>query len=151
MRYKFSITATNGPVIETGSNLFTVTSTLHGTTKPIFQLPTRFSDNSSNGEIGDYPISMILYKRDQQNSTSFITVRKWSCGKVMFSQAYVKNSVPGGRCTPPWADPPGTHPPWANTPPGRQSPWAESPHHQTPTAADGTHSTGMHSCFDLII
>ena len=42
-----------------------------------------------------------------------ITVRKRSCGKVMFSQACVKNSVHReGRCTPPWPDTHGqTHTP----------------------------------------
>ena len=72
-----------------------------------------------------------------------ITVRKWSCGKVMFSQACVKNSVHrGGGCTPPrqtppldrhpgqttpWADTPLVDTPWANTPPGRHPPSIRRP------------------------
>ena len=46
--------------------------------------------------------------------------------------------------------PPGQTPPWqadrhlwAGTP----LPWANTPPSQTATAADGTHPTGMHSCF----
>ena len=60
-----------------------------------------------------------------------ITVRNSSCGKAMFSQAYVKNSVRGGgvhpsRQTPlPAADteqtpPPGRHPSGQTTPPPHQ-------------------------------
>ena len=82
-----------------------------------------------------------------KNPTNQIfTARKRSYGKVMFSQACVKNSVHRGRCKPPWADTPlGRHPvPPRQTPLlGRHPP----PHHQTATAADGTHPTGMHSCF----
>ena len=55
-----------------------------------------------------------------------ITVRKQSCGKVMFSEACIP------ACT--GADPPGRIP-------TRQTP----PPQQTATAADGTHPTGMHS------
>ena len=71
-----------------------------------------------------------------------ITVRKRSCGKVMFSQACVKNSVHRGKVyTPQQADTPsGQTPPKADTTP--PSPMA--------TAADGTHPTGMHSsCFTI--
>ena len=76
-----------------------------------------------------------------------IAVRNSSCGKVMFSQAYVKNSVHGsGRCTARQADIPlGSHPVlWEDTPPPGQT-----PRHQTATAADDTHPTGMHSCFTI--
>ena len=48
----------------------------------------------------------------------------------MFSQASVKNSVHGGGV-----------PPWADTPRADCSPL------KTATTADGTHPTGMHSCF----
>ena len=88
----------------------------------------------------------------------FFTVRKRSCGKVMFSQAYVKNSVGevsasvhAGIHTPPWANtplgrhppgqtpPPGRHPlvdiPRAD-PPGRHPPGQTPPPQQTATAAD---------------
>ena len=51
------------------------------------------------------------------------TVRKRSCGKIMFSQACVKKSVGGGVCQ------------TRQTPPGRQTP---PPPKQT--------ATGMHSC-----
>ena len=53
-----------------------------------------------------------------------------SCGKVMFSQVCVKNSVHGGRCTPPWQTPP---------PPGRHLP------PEMATESGGRHPTGMHS------
>ena len=71
-----------------------------------------------------------------------ITVRKRSCGKVMFSQACVKNSVHKRRwCTLHWADTPlGRNPP-GQTPLGRHPPWAEPPPpRQTdplPSPADG--------------
>ena len=67
--------------------------------------------------------------------TQFITARNSSCGKVMFSQVCVKNSVHGGGVYP--SIPLGEHPPTGKTPP-------------TTTAycqqAGGTHPTGMHSC-----
>ena len=96
-----------------------------------------------------------------------------SCGKVIFSQACVKNSVGGGSVclsacwdTPPWADTPlgqthplGRHHPQADTTPS-QCMLGYTPVHagiHTPpcpvhagidmaTAADGMHPTGMHSC-----
>ena len=47
---------------------------------------------------------------------SFFTACSSSCGKVMFSQACVKNSVHRG------VHPLGRHPSWAETPPGRHLP-----------------------------
>ena len=57
-----------------------------------------------------------------------VTVRISSCGKVMFSQACVKNYVHRAN-TPTWADTPlGRHPPTGQTPPTRETPpWADSP------------------------
>ena len=55
-----------------------------------------------------------------------ITAPNSSCGKVMFSQACVKNSVQGGSMH------------------GR----GECIAGETATAANGTHPTGMHSNFD---
>ena len=86
------------------------------------------------------------------------TVRKRSCRKVMFSQACVMNSVRGGRCTPlsadtPYrADTPQADTPQADTASWADTPWADTtlcsrPPQQTATAADGTHPTGMNSCF----
>ena len=71
------------------------------------------------------------------NRTFFdvVTIRKQSCGKVMFSQASVKNYVHGGEVS----TPPGRHPP-------EQTPPVQIPPQQTAAAADGTHPTGMHSC-----
>ena len=94
------------------------------------------------------------------------------CGRVMFSQACVKNSFHGGVYTPPWQIPSllGRH-----TTPGRQPlgrhPLGQTsalgrhpqgrPHHpgrppgaytlppppkKTATTVDGMHPTGMHSC-----
>ena len=70
-----------------------------------------------------------------------------SCGKVMFSEACVKNSVHkgagGGVCPSVCWDTPGQiHTP---SPLGQTPHWANIP--PTATAADGTHPTGMHSCF----
>ena len=72
------------------------------------------------------------------------TVRNSSCGKVMFLQACVKNFVPS-RCTLPLADTPslGRHPLLGKHPlPSADSP----PPPKMATAADDTHSTGMHYC-----
>ena len=66
--------------------------------------------------------------------TLLITVRKRSCGKVIFSQACVKNSVHRGQVY----TPPGRHswqtPVWADTTPPGQTPhpWADSPQADTP-------------------
>ena len=86
----------------------------------------------------------------------FITVRNSSCGKVMFSQACVKNSVRGEVYTPPDTDPPPGQTPhlpdtaWADTPldthPRHNPPRQTPPPTPTTTAADDTHPTGMHSC-----
>ena len=66
-------------------------------------------------------------------SLSLVTVRKRSCGKVMFLHLSVILFIKGGRCTSNRADTP--------LPPGR-----------TATAADSTHTTGMHFsfCFQLL-
>ena len=59
----------------------------------------------------------------------------------MFSQMSVILFMVGGV----W--PLDRQPPWADTPLGRHSPWADTPPQQTATVVDGTHPTGMHSCF----
>ena len=66
-----------------------------------------------------------------------LTVRNSSCGKVMFSQACVKNSVHRGGINPPRLTPPrhthnphptmGRPPSQTHTPLGRHLPWADSP------------------------
>ena len=61
------------------------------------------------------------------------TVRNSSCGKVMFPQVSV---CPRGWCTPPYGQTPQA-----------DTPWADTPLNQMATAADGTHPTGMHSCY----
>ena len=55
-----------------------------------------------------------------------------SCGKVIFSQVCVKNSVRGGVCLSVcWDTPPGQTPPYADTPmqtpPEQTHPWADTP------------------------
>ena len=54
---------------------------------------------------------------------------------------------------------PAQTPPWVDTPPQtppRQTPWVNTPGQtpdpppETATAADGTHPTGMHSCYSLL-
>ena len=70
-----------------------------------------------------------------------------SCGKVMFPQACVKNSVHGGRGVSQHAL--GQMPPLPSACWERLTPWADTlppPQTLTATAADGTHPTGMHSC-----
>ena len=80
-------------------------------------------------------------------------------GKVIFSEACVKNSVHGGGG---WY--PSMHCRWYPSMPcrypvgvSRPTPWGEAegsgqggspgPHPWTATAAGGTHPTGMHSCY----
>ena len=75
----------------------------------------------------------ILSLTLQQNFCHFIvvTVRNSTCGKMMFSQLCVKNSVQRGVvCTAPM----GRHPLSRHT------------SYQKATAVDGTHPTGMLSC-----
>ena len=71
----------------------------------------------------------------------------------MFSQACVKNSVHWGVCLPSTPLHAGIHPPgrlpWADTP-EQMSPQADTPLPEMATAADGTHPTGMHSCFAIV-
>ena len=103
-----------------------------------------------------------------------------SCGRVMFLHLSVSHSVhrgasgrhPPGRNHPPpcwvenppraenslgqtppfWSDTPQAGTSWADMPPANTSPWADP--RQTPssmaTAADGTHPTGMLSCWHKI-
>ena len=90
---------------------------------------------------------LYVYQNNSNNICLLIplvSVRKRSCGKVMFSQACVKNSVhTGERCTPP-----------ADTCPGQtplcqaDTPWADSPPEMA-TATDSTHPTAMYSCYHL--
>ena len=99
---------------------------------------------------------------------AFITVRKRSCGKVMFLHLSVSHSVHGGGSASVHA---GIHPPGQTPPPGRHRPgqthqppgrWADTPLPSTcwdtppcpvhagidmATTADGTHPNGMHSCY----
>ena len=121
----------------------------------------RYFERSPNLFFLYIPFKNRVVSQESQRFRIF-TVRKRSCGKVMFSQACVKNSVQGRRrCTLPWADtlwqtplplcrhPPPTRAgryPTGQTPVlGRQtSPWADPPR-QMAAAADGTHPTGMHS------
>ena len=89
-----------------------------------------------------------LFTRSEVQPDIF-TVRKRICGKVMFSQACVKNSVYRG-CLPD-TPPPARHPPPRQTPLlGRHPQDTHTPQVNTPqtaTAAYGTHPTGMHTCY----
>ena len=82
-----------------------------------------------------------------QVELNIITVHNRSCGKVMFSQVWVKNYVHrGGVCPIACWDTrtPGhthTHTSWTHTP--RPPP---TPTPEMATALDDTHPTGMHSC-----
>ena len=64
----------------------------------------------------------FYFKNEDFDCGSIFTVRDSSCGKVMFSQACVKNSVHRG---------------------------GGGVAGETATAADGTHPIGMHSCCEL--
>ena len=68
-----------------------------------------------------------------ERKSDIVTARNSSCGKVMFSQACVKNSVHRrGK---------GVH-----SPPPRQTPTRQAPLPEMATKAGGAHSIGMHSC-----
>ena len=92
----------------------------------------------------------ILFKNKVRDDI-LITVRNRSYGKVMFLQASVILFTGQKGCvsqhalgkTPPGQTPPIRHP-LVRHPPG-QTP----PDRQPPPATDGTHPTGMHSCFIL--
>ena len=94
-----------------------------------------------------------------------ITVRNSSCGKVMFlhlsvilftgeGEVSAARSRDGGVRLRAWGvHPLGRHPqadPQAGNPPGQTPFYADTApqHPETATAADGTHPTGMHSCFE---
>ena len=105
----------------------------------------------SNVETGTNTTLKYFFYPLQTSTKSFLwyscqrlflnAVRKRSWGKVMFSQAYVKNSVHGGEVYTPWADtpsslippgqtaprPPGQTPPPVRHPPGQISPQADPP------------------------
>ena len=53
----------------------------------------------------------------------------------MFLQVSVCSQGGGGRRTPIWSD----------------NPLADTPHPEMTTAADGTHPTGLHSCFLFLV
>ena len=123
---------------------------------------------------------LILWLLEIRNSPKIFIVRKRSCGKVMFLHlSVILFTEGGGVClwvhavyshledipgqTDPLAD---TPPPEADTPIGRHSPSqthtfrgrhpprADIPpgkHPDTATAADGTHPTGMHSCYKIFM
>ena len=101
----------------------------------------------------------------------FVTVRS-EVAKVMFLHlsvcpqmgsasvhAGISPPPPAKEQTPPEQAPPGAGtpleqtPPWEQTPPGSRHPPQEQtpPPQQTATVADGTHPTGMHSCwYDIL-
>ena len=97
-----------------------------------------------------------IYYWGSQNYLNIFTVTNSSCGKVMFSQACVKNSVHGGFSwlhagihTPLGRHPPGQTPPLGRHPSGKH-PRGRHPS-ETANAADGTHPTEMHSCVLFVI
>ena len=120
-----------------------------------------------------FPFSLFFYLKliwdTRTLQCAIVTVRN-EVAKVMFLQACV---CPHGGClpqcmlgyhTPPsGADPPEQTPPspWEQTPPtpgaDTHPPWsrqpplgADNPPRETATAADGTHPTGMHSCWKYV-
>ena len=89
---------------------------------------------------------------------------QWGSASVHAGIPPGPRTPPGTRHTPPEQTPPGSRHlrPRSRHPPSRQSPWeqtsptpilpgADTPPPETATVADGTHPTGMHSCFKLIL
>ena len=105
---------------------------------------------TSMGE-GSWP---MLPSNNVRIYTSYFYLPQCNCGKVMFLYVSVILSTVGVLAEPTWqADTPSRQ-----TLPGKQTPllagstpWAGNPQNRHPpvtaTAADGTHPTGMHSCF----
>ena len=97
-------------------------------------------------------VQNMIFTRDRLNL--FITVRNSSCGKVMFSQVCVKNSVHSGEVytPPPWTHTPGQTPPGHTHPLGRHIPQADNPPPpiRRPLQRSGR-PTGMHSCWRLFL
>ena len=77
----------------------------------------------------------------------FFTVRKRSCRKVMFLHMSVNHSVHRGVCIPACikADTPRPTACWDTLPPRSVNAGIHAP--PAATAADGTHPTGIHSCY----
>ena len=102
----------------------------------------------------DFNLMLIVYTLSIQLFVDSYRLQR-SSGKVMFLHLSVILSTvwvvagrhpPDRQKHPPGQTPPARHSPrqtlsWAHTPPGRH------PHPMTATAVDGTHPTGMHSCF----
>ena len=99
--------------------------------KNVYNFHEHFMLNDPNAVFSTHAVTLLLCRIPPNYtcgiSVCLITVRKRSCGRVMFSQACVKNSVHRGVSASVHA---GIH----------------HPSGQTATAADGTHPTGMHSC-----
>ena len=76
-----------------------------------------------------------------------------SCGKVMFLHLSFGHSVHRGECAPVHAriDPLGRHPLPGQTPLGQTSPCPVHAGIHMATASDGTHSTGLCSCFIVFL
>ena len=115
---------------------------------------------SITGIIGPtYWLRAMSQRTHFSDNRQIITVRNYSsCGKVIISQVSVcpqgGRCTPPGRQTPPGKTHPGRHTPWVDTPPlGRHTSSGQTPPSPPPpekaTAADGTHPTGMHSCFKI--
>ena len=79
-------------------------------------------------------------------SWPLITIRNSSCGKVMFSQACVKNSIHGGGGRGVCLQVRGVYTPLGRHPLRQTPPGQTPPPKETASAADGTHPTGIHSC-----
>ena len=84
---------------------------------------------------------------DTDNPWGLVTVRKWSCGKVMF-YSYL-SFCSQGDVHPPRQTPPGKHS-TARHSPGQTPLGTDTPLGRPPTAADGTHPNEKHSCWSLI-
>ena len=85
---------------------------------------------------------------DSLSLVSLVAIRDSSCGKVMFSQTCIKNSVHKGEVYTHQADNPRQTPaPLGRLPLGADMP----PPKQMATAEDGTHPAGMHSWLSMVM
>ena len=115
--------------------------------------PGRGDPDGDIHTVSSVQVSFIVFWSTCTSHNRFYYRPQRSCGKVMILHLSVILYTVGGGCIPActWANtPPGQTPPQGRpprkTPPQAAPPWADTPQ-QTATVADGTHPTGMHSCF----
>ena len=107
--------------------------------------PPRGNPGSATGSILDnLEFATLLQTRERflPSATKLRRLCFYTCLSVHRGSVSVHARIP----------PPGNrHPPPSRHPPRSRPPWTRHPPRQTATAADGTHPTGMHSCFSDIL